>query len=94
MGTAIITLRIMPEDTEQDMQRIESEAKQMIARFIGHGEDRMKVTITPIAFGLQAIDIMFPSDEKLGGTDKLEHEITQIEGVQNCECHDVRRAVG
>jgi len=94
MGTAIITLRIMPEDTEQDMAKIESEAKQKIAKFIGHGEDRMKVTQTPIAFGLTAIDIMFPSDEKLGGTEKLEKDIASIEGVQNCECHDVRRAVG
>jgi translation elongation factor aEF-1 beta len=94
MGIAIITLRIMPEDPDQDLKFIEAEAKKKISAFIGHGEERMKVEITPIAFGLQAVDIMFPSDEKLGGTEALEQEIATIKGVANCETHDVRRALG
>jgi translation elongation factor aEF-1 beta len=94
MGIAIVTLRIMPEDAEQDLARIETEAKKKISGFIGHGSERMKVTITPIAFGLQAIDIMFPSDEKLGGTEALEQNIATIEGVMSCEVLDVRRALG
>ena len=94
MGTAIITLRIMPENPEQDLGRIENEAKTKISHFIGHGAERMKVTIVPIAFGLKAVDIMFPSDEKLGGTEALEQEINKIQGVQSCETTDVRRAIG
>ena len=94
MGTAIITLRIMPEDPEQDLVRIETEAKAMISKFIGHGVERMKTTKTPIAFGLEALDVMFPSDEKLGGTEQLEKEIATITGVMSCETRDVRRAIG
>ncbi len=37
---------------------------------------------------------MFVSDEKKGGTEKLEEEVSQISGVTSCEVTDVRRAVG
>ena len=94
MGTAIITLRIMPENPEQDLGRIEKEAKTLITAWCGNGPEKMKVIVTPIAFGMQAVDIMFPSDEKLGGTEELEKMIAGIDGVQGCECHDVRRALG
>ena len=94
MGTAIITLRIMPEDPEQDLVKIEHEAKTLIGHWCSHTPEQMKVIVTPIAFGLKAVDIMFPADEKLGGTEALEQKIAAIEGVANCECHDVRRALG
>lgn len=92
MANAIITLKIMPESPEEDLARIEAEAKEKIAAFAGEGET--KTEIEPIAFGLKAVKIMFVTDEKKGGTDSLEAEIQTIRGVNSVEVIDVRRAIG
>lgn len=92
MANAIITLKIMPESPSEDLDRIEVETKKKIAHFAGEGETRTE--IEPIAFGLKAIKIIFVTDEKKGGTDALEAEISKIKGVNSVEVIDVRRAVG
>ncbi len=92
MANAIITLKIMPESPEEDLAFIEAEAKKKIAAFAGEGET--KTEIEPIAFGLNAVKIMFVTDEKKGGTDSLEAEIQTIKGVNSVEVVDVRRAIG
>ena len=69
-----------------------AEAKKKIAHFAGEGETR--VEIEPIAFGLKAVKIIFVTDEKKGGTDSLEAEISKIKGVNSVEVIDVRRAIG
>jgi elongation factor 1-beta len=92
MANAIITLKIMPESPEEDLDFIEAEAKKRIAVFAGEGET--KTEIEPIAFGLKAVKIIFVADEKKGGTDLLEAEISTIKGVNSVELVDVRRAIG
>ncbi|MFH0869927.1 MAG: elongation factor 1-beta [archaeon] len=92
MANVIITLKIMPESPDVDLDRLEAEAKRKIADFAGEGETRTEVE--PIAFGLKAVKIIFVTDDKKGGTDALEAEISKIEGVNSVEVIDVRRAVG
>ena len=92
MGTAIVTLRIMPESPEIDLKHLETEALKLITEF---SDDRPKrVDITPVAFGLKSVNIVFLMDEKKGGTDALEEKISKVEGVQSVECTDVRRIIG
>ena len=45
-------------------------------------------------FGLKSLNLIFVMDEKKGSTDKLEDDISDIEGVQSVEVTDVRRAIG
>jgi elongation factor 1-beta len=92
MAIAIITLKIMPEDPDVDLDMVETEAKKKIAEFAGEGDT--KTEIEPIAFGLKALKIIFVTDEKKGGTDNLEVEIGKIPGVNSVEVIDVRRAIG
>jgi elongation factor 1-beta len=92
MANAIITLKIMPESPDVDLDHVEAEAKKKIIAFAGEGE--MRVEIEPIAFGLKAVKIMFVTDEKKGGTDSLEEAIGTIDGVNSVEVIDVRRAIG
>lgn len=92
MGTAIVTLRIMPESPEVDLKRIEDEALKLITAF--SDERQKKTDIQPVAFGLKSVNITFLMDEKKGGTETLEEQITQVEGVNSVECTDVRRIVG
>lgn len=92
MGTAIVTLRIMPETPEADLKAIETQALEKITAF---SDDRQKkVEIQPVAFGLKSINITFLMDEKKGVTDTLEAEIETITDVQSVECTDVRRIIG
>jgi len=92
MGTAIITLKIMPESPEEDLKRIEDEAIKLITGFAD--ERQKKVDVQPVAFGLKSINITFLCDEAKGGTDALEEQINGISGVQSVECVDVRRIIG
>lgn len=92
MGTAIVTLKIMPETPEVDLTSVETQTKEKIKAFAGEGET--KTEIEPIAFGLKALKIIFIMDESLGGTEPIEKEVASIEGVMSVEVTDVRRALG
>ncbi len=92
MANVIVTFKIMPEDPQVDLAKIEEQAKQKIADYAGEGETR--VSEKPVAFGLKALEIIFVTDESKGTTDDLEKEISEIEGVRSVEVIDVRRAVG
>jgi len=92
MAKVIITIKIMPESPDIDLNSISSEIEAKIDSFAGKG-DRKK-EIEPIAFGLNALKIIFVMDEAKGSPESLEKEISEIEGVQSVEIVDVRRAIG
>jgi elongation factor 1-beta len=92
MAKAIVTLKIMPESPDIDLNKISPQIEDKINAFAGEG-DRKK-EIEPIAFGLNALKIIFVMDEAKGSPESLEKEISEIEGVQSVEVIDVRRAIG
>ena len=85
-------MRIMPKDTEVDLSSLETHVKKEIIHFCNSKE--FKTTIQPIAFGLKALEMIFVMDESKGSTEKLEHSISRIDGVESVEVTDVRRAIG
>ena len=92
MARVVITLRIMPQSPEVNLSDLETKAKKEIVDFCNSEE--FKVEVQPIAFGLMALMILFVMEESIGTTEKLEQNISQIEGVESVEVTDVRRAVG
>ena len=92
MGTAVATLRIMPENPDIDLKKIEEQAMKLITAF--SDERQKKVDIQPVAFGLKSLSITFLIDEKKGDTEPVEKQISEIEGVQSVECTDIRRIIG
>lgn len=92
MARVVITLKIMPESPETDLNSIETQAKAKISDFSQSKE--MKTEQEPIAFGLKAIKITFVMEESKGSTDALEERIKNISGVNSVEVVDVRRAIG
>ena len=92
MAQVVVSLRIMPTDTEVDLNQLESKAKQEIVKFCNSPE--FKTEIQPIAFGLKSPNIIFVMEESKGSTETLESKISQIEGVESVEVIDVRRAIG
>jgi len=92
MANVVVTLRIMPQSPDVDLQALEKSAKEEIIKFCSSKE--FKTEIHPIAFGLKALIILFVMDESKGSTEELEKTVSQIEGVESVEVPDVRRAVG
>ncbi len=92
MANAVVTMKIMPESPDVDLEAVKDKALVIIEGFAGKGDT--KVDIVPIAFGLKALNIIFVMDEALGSPDSLEEKIVGIDGVNSFEITDVRRAVG
>ena len=92
MGTAIVTVKIMPESPEVDLTALEEKVKVMIKDFAGEGDT--KTEIEPIAFGLKALKVIFVMDESLGSPDVLSEKVEALEEVNSAEISDVRRAIG
>ncbi|MBN1275511.1 elongation factor 1-beta [Candidatus Woesearchaeota archaeon] len=92
MAMAVVTVRLMPEGPEVDLESLKASVLEKIAAFAGEGDTREEVE--PIAFGLKALRITFVMDEDKGSPDALEPDITSLEGVGSFEVVDVRRAVG
>ena len=94
MGTnAIITIRIMPESPEVDLEHIRTEAEKKINAFVGKSQQKQH-EIKPVAFGLKSLDIFFMMDEDLGSPDSVAEDIGTLEGVQSAEITNVTRAMG
>ena len=91
MADVIITLKIMPEAPNVNLDYILKLAEPLISSF---GGKVGKVSKEPIAFGLSSLNISFFTDEKKGGTDALEQKIAKLTGVSSVSVIDVRRAVG
>ena len=92
MANAIVTLKIMPESPEVDLEKLKEDVKKHIIDFAGEGET--KEELEPVAFGLKALKMIFVMDENIGSTEELEKSISEIKGIQSVEVVDVRRAIG
>ncbi len=91
MADVIITLKVMPESLETDLDELQTQIKQKIEAFEG---EVGKVEIQPVAFGLKSLNIFFVRDESKGSVDNLEAEVEAMENVASVEVTDVRRAIG
>jgi len=92
MANVVVTVKIMPEDVEVDLKSVEKEAEKAIHKYVGKGEIRN--SLEPVAFGLNALKMIFVMDEGKGNLDPLEDILRNLDGVQSVEVVDVRRAIG
>ena len=92
MATVVVTLKIMPESPDVDLDKLSEEAISKIKEF--SGECETKIEKEEIGFGLSALKVLFTMDEGKGDVDPLEAKIKDIEGVGSVEVADVRRAIG
>ena len=92
MANAIVTVKIMPESPEVNLEKLEKKALADITAF-NDGKET-KTEIEPIAFGLKAVKIIFVMDESKGSPDVVAEKIAAYEEVNSCEVVDVRRAIG
>ena len=92
MGTAVVTVKVMPESVDVDLEKIQEEVTKIVKEFAGDRDT--KAEIEPVAFGLKALNYIFVMDEDLGSPDVVAEKVQELEGVQSAEVSDVRRAIG
>lgn len=81
MGSVIVTFRIMPESVETDLDAIQKAVIKEISP--------QRMQILPIAFGINAIQIIKLVEDKEGELDKVTDKIKKIKGVQEVEVVDL-----
>ncbi len=87
MARVVMTLRIMPEDVEVDLDDLLDRIKAVIPE----GTDLGATETQPVAFGLKALRMNLARDESMGGTDDIESAIGALEGVSQVEVERVSR---
>lgn len=92
MANAIVTVKIMPSSPETNLEELEVKIKKIIEDFAGAGDTR--TTVSPVAFGLKQIEIIFVMDENQGSPDPVAEKAEELEEVNSAEITDVRRALG
>ena len=91
MAKVVVTLRIMPESPDVDLNNLEKKVLKKIKDIIGDTET--KVEIEAIGFGLNALKVLFVMDENKK-VDVIEEGVKKIKDVQSVDVTDVRRAIG
>ncbi len=91
MAKVVVTLRIMPESPDVNLDKLQKEVLKIIKSAVGDTET--KVEKEPIGFGLNALKILFVMDENKK-TEGIESSIGNIDDVQSVDVTDVRRAIG
>ncbi len=87
MARVVMTIRVMPDGVEIDLDSLLKRIKKAIPQ----GTDIGAVEKQPVAFGLKALRMNLVREESKGGTDDIEQAISAIEGVSQVEIERVSR---
>lgn len=90
MGTALITIKIMPISIEANLKEIQEFAENIVSK--GQGKNT-RFEEVPIAFGLKALHVFFDLDESIE-LETIENQLREIENVNSAQVIDMRRAFG
>ncbi len=82
MGKVLVTLRVMPKGVETDLDKLMEDIKEILSK---HAEGEAGFKKVPIAFGLVSLEVNFVMDEKEGGTEPIEKEISNLEDVSGVD---------
>jgi translation elongation factor aEF-1 beta len=93
MTNAIVTVQIVPEAPDTDVQHIVKAAESIIDKHVGKHMQK-HIDIQPFVFGLKKIEIQFMISEDKGSPDGIAEEIAEVEGVKGSEITNVTRALG
>jgi len=90
MGTVLVTIKIMPESVDTDLEAIQEKAKQITEE---KGGEKSTTKTEPIAFGLNAIILNFALDESKS-IDNIQDKLKELPEISSAEVIDFRRAFG
>ena len=85
VGSVIVTFKIMPEGIETNLDSLENDIKKEI--------NPQRMERVPVAFGLNAIQIIKLVEEKEGEMDRVTDKIKSIKGVREVEVVGLTRSL-
>ncbi len=80
MGQVAMTLRIMPESADVDLEVLKIRVRDVA--------DVRQIVEKPVAFGLVMLEVLLVFDDKVGAGD-VEDKIRSLEGIGSVEGGDV-----
>lgn len=83
MGEVAVTLRLMPESPEVNLTSLEAAIKERVKVH--------SISREPVAFGLEALQIVAVIPDAAGGTEPLERELSSLPGVGNVQVTNLTR---
>ena len=83
MGKVAVSFRIMPEGVEVDLDRLQAIVRKSL------GGRLKKLEVTPVAFGLKAIELIAVLDDASGEMEKVESSLAGLPGVGGVETTEV-----
>ncbi len=87
MGRVVMIVRIMPSDSEVDLNSLEERIRSMLP-----GDFRLvSSTREPIGFGMESLLVGISVPEEEGVTDRLEDYLRSIEGVGEVQVEALSR---
>ncbi|MBN1644944.1 elongation factor 1-beta [Candidatus Woesearchaeota archaeon] len=91
MAKVIVTMEIMPEGPDRDLNKIEQKAKEKIEKREGIINS---TTTEEVAFGLKKIIIKFAVDENKGSPDPIAEALEEEDDIASAQITMVSRALG
>jgi len=83
MGKVAVSVRIMPEGVEVDLDRLQSAVRKSL------GGRLKKLEVKPVAFGLKAVEAIVVVDDASGEIEAVEAALGGIPGVGGVETTEV-----
>ncbi|WP_347721818.1 elongation factor 1-beta [Candidatus Nanohalococcus occultus] len=77
MGKIACVFKLMPEDAETDLEEIKEQVREKV--------DVTDIGEEDVAFGLKAIKVSAITTDEKGGTDFVENQLEEVEGLQSIE---------
>jgi elongation factor 1-beta len=84
MSKVLLTLKIMPEDVNIDIQNLKNEILSKI---------KANIKEVPIAFGLVALHVSLFVEDKEGEIEKVERTLKEIKGIGEIEVIEMTRTL-
>jgi translation elongation factor aEF-1 beta len=77
MGKISCVYKVMPEDSETDLEKIKDQIREILeVEDLGEEE---------VAFGLKAVKVSTITTDEEGGTDAVEEKLEKLEDIQSYE---------
>lgn len=86
MGDVQVKLKVMPEDASGF-----DEFRDRVEEAVPESADLVSVEEEPVAFGLKALMIVVVVPDAEGGSEAIEQELSEVDGVQSVQVVDMSR---
>ncbi len=91
MANMIVTLRIMPESPEVNLDELVNKVREIITNFKARLLEQIEQV--PVAFGLKSLNLKFVIDENRG-SEEISEAIEKLDEVSSSEVIGMSRAMG